>query len=218
MSSSSFFIWTCLCVSNCFLHLVSSVELTLKSLIVVVIFFFRLKLSLCLALNFSFFSWTHLYIPSWCLHLPSSVELIFIFSVDVFTSFVQLNKPSYMSNWCNHLSYLADLTFVFQLMSSSSNSLFIWTDLCVSNWCLHLFSVELTFISRNDVFTFVLQFILHLCFQLMPSSSFFSWTCLCISNWYLHLLSSIELAFLSRVASFIFCHQMNLPLFLEFMS
>ena len=95
-------------------------------------------------------------------------------------------------NWCHHLLCSVELILYLELMSSSS--VFSWTCVCVSYWCLPLLSfVELTFVCRTDVFIFGFQLNLPLRLELISWSSSFSWTCLCISNWHLHFLSSLEL-------------------------
>ena len=94
-------------------------------------------------------------------------------------------------------------------------------------------SVELTFLSRFDVFIFCHQLKLSLHLELFSSSSFriwnclyianwlscfFSWTYLYVSNWCLHLLSSAEVILESRIDVLLFYHLLNLPFCLVLMS
>ena len=115
------------------------------------------------------------------------------------------------------------------------SSFLSWTHLCISNWC-RLSWVELTFVSRFDIFFLPLNITLYLeltspflywtylC-NLNLCPNFFSWTYLCISSdvsffkgtylcissWCLP--SPVELAFVSRID--VFYLQLNLTLYLK---
>ena len=103
------------------------------------------------------------------------------------------------------------------------SSLFSWTYLSISNWCL-LSSVDISFAPETDV----LYLHLNLPLYLELTSSFFSWSYPSISNWYLlssvelnsvsriGLLSSVELTSVSQIH--VFFRQLNFPLYLELMS
>ena len=157
MSSSSYFSWSYLCISNCYLCLLSSVELTSVSRIVVFLFPLYLNLPLCLdmmssssstventlylefTLSPSVFSWT------WLLARTDALVLFLTLKLPLYLVLMSLSSVFSwtclcVSNFRLHLLSAFDLNF------------------CISNWCPHLLlsTLELTIVSRTDVFPFFL--------------------------------------------------------------